>query len=389
VVRQIESLFDGGSVSGPTDRDLLDRFVAGRDPAGQAAVTALVCRHGPMVLGLYRQVLVDEHYAEDAFLAVFLVLAHKAPAIRDPDLLGNWLYGVALRTARNARLRLARRRKNERGDAMRRADFFSGLAAQAEPPNPPALSREEVEGLHEEIGRLPGSFRLPIVLYYFAGLTLEEASRRLHWPVGTVGSRLARARNNLRRGLARRGVGSSVVLAGMPSTQSLSPAVSSQLCEAKTRGAIDVAIGAVASATDSSFARRLAHNLQRSMLIHKLRLVSTSVLFMIAIATGAGLLIAPLGARDRVPEPSSVPQAALATIQPEAGPVPGQMTVVGRVLDPEGKPMVRATVEIFGRPRRVFTRGSWNGSDVVIGRGQTDADGRFRVDTLRTSSERY
>ena len=62
---------------------------------------------------------------------------------------------------------------------MRRAEFSSGAAAVAEPPDQPALAREEAEALHDEIDRLPGSFRLPIVLCYFEGLTLEEASRRL------------------------------------------------------------------------------------------------------------------------------------------------------------------------------------------------------------------
>ena len=52
VFRQIESLFEGGSVAGLTDRQLLERFIARRDPAGEAAFAALVTRHGPMVLDL-------------------------------------------------------------------------------------------------------------------------------------------------------------------------------------------------------------------------------------------------------------------------------------------------------------------------------------------------
>ena len=74
-----------------------------RDAAGEAAFAALVQRHGPMVLDVCRQLLGDLHHAEDAFQAVFLVLARKAGAIRDPDLLGTWLHGVAVRTARKSR----------------------------------------------------------------------------------------------------------------------------------------------------------------------------------------------------------------------------------------------------------------------------------------------
>src|ERR1022692_2670265 len=112
VVRQIESLYSGGSVAGLTDRQLVDRFVARRDAAGEDAFAALVARHGPMVLGACRQLLVDRHHAEDAFRAVFLVLARRARSVRDPELLSNWLYGIALRTARKARARVARQRRN-------------------------------------------------------------------------------------------------------------------------------------------------------------------------------------------------------------------------------------------------------------------------------------
>ena len=95
--RGIESLFDGSSVAGLSDRQLLERYTVTRDRAGEAAFAALVARFGPMVLGVCRQLLRDHHDAEDAFQAVFLVLARRAPSIRDPDLLANWLYGVALR----------------------------------------------------------------------------------------------------------------------------------------------------------------------------------------------------------------------------------------------------------------------------------------------------
>src|SRR5262249_44514453 len=93
VARQIESLFHGDTVSGLTDRQLLERFLARRDAAGGAAFAALVSRHGPMVLHVCRQLLGDRHHAEDAFQATFLVLARKARSIRDSDLMSHWLYG--------------------------------------------------------------------------------------------------------------------------------------------------------------------------------------------------------------------------------------------------------------------------------------------------------
>ncbi len=196
LVRQLGSLFESGSVAGWSDRQLIDRFLARRDTAGEAAFAALVARHGPMVLDVCRQLLGDRHHAEDAFQAVFLVLARKAGSIRDPDLLGNWLYGVSLRTARKAKVRLARRRASERCDAMTGSELGSTV-----PADQAAIDREQAEALHDEIARLPRTFRLPVVLCYLEGLTVHEAARQLRWSHGTVRSRMARARDKLRRGL--------------------------------------------------------------------------------------------------------------------------------------------------------------------------------------------
>ena len=74
-----------------TDGQLLERFLAGRDEAGELAFEALVTRHGPMVMRVCRNLLDDPHDVHDAFQAVFLVLARRAGAIRDRESVGSWL----------------------------------------------------------------------------------------------------------------------------------------------------------------------------------------------------------------------------------------------------------------------------------------------------------
>ena len=339
VAQQIGTLFEGGSVAGLSDRQLLERFNSRRDAAGEAAFAALVARHGPMVLGVCRQLLDDRHLAEDAFQATFLVLARKARSIRDSDRLGNWLYGVAFRTARCARLRLARRREREEIGTMIR----SGSNAPVEPTVPPAeeaiMAREQAEALHGEIARLPDAFRLPVVLCYLEGLTVHEAARQLRWSHGTVRSRMARAREKLRRGLTRRGIVlPAAALAAVLDSRPASASVSSPLYEITTRAALRFAAGPAAVDALSASTTALAQEVLRSMLIHKLKLVALTVLFLGAVATGAGYLTRSLAMKD---EPVKTPagqqsRPAAGSDRPDRGPVPspGRMFVTGRCARP-------------------------------------------------------
>jgi RNA polymerase sigma factor (sigma-70 family) len=297
VVRQIESVFDGGSVAGLSDRQLIDRFNARRDAAGEAAFAAIVRRHGPMVLEVCQQLLGDLHHAEDAFQAVFFVLARKTGKIRDPDLLSTWLYGVALRTARKSRSRLARLRQHEGSDSMEYPSPGSSVPVEStlQSAEESAIGREQAEALHDEIDRLPKSFRLPVVLCYFEGLTLDEVARRLHWPAGTVRSRLARARDKLRVGLTRRGVvlpAAAIVAALSPKPAAAS--VSSALCDATTRAAIRFIAGQSVSASTSTLAREVL----RFMGLSQLKLTAVTVLALAAVATGGGFLGHSLAMKD-------------------------------------------------------------------------------------------
>ena len=105
-----------------------------------------------------------------------------------------WLYGVTLRTARKAKIRLRRQRDKRESDAPGGADGIASVESIAPPADVAAVTREQAEALHSEIERLPGLFRLPVLLCYFEGLTLDEAAHRLQCPPGTLRSRLAQAR---------------------------------------------------------------------------------------------------------------------------------------------------------------------------------------------------
>jgi DNA-directed RNA polymerase specialized sigma24 family protein len=104
-----------------SDGELLRQIVARRD---ETAFAALLGRHGQLVFEACRQVLGDEQDAEDAFQATFVVLVRKAASLRARELLGNWLYGVAYRTAMQARTMNARRRARE-GRASIKANYSS------------------------------------------------------------------------------------------------------------------------------------------------------------------------------------------------------------------------------------------------------------------------
>ncbi len=207
-LRQIRTLYALGAVGGLTDAQLVERFLGRDGPGREDAFAALVQRHGPMVLGVCRRMLSGSADAEDAFQAVFFVLARKAGAVRGVEGLKSWLYGVAIRTAKEARRRSARRRAWEGG--MRDESRFVSA---------PDEGRGDLLALlDEEMGRLPGRYRDPLVLCELEGMSRRAAAGRLGLAEGTLSSRLSRGRSLLRDRLARRGVtpGAGMLAALLP-----------------------------------------------------------------------------------------------------------------------------------------------------------------------------
>jgi Sigma-70, region 4 len=128
-----------------------------------------------------------------------------------------------------------------------------------------------------------------MVLCYLEGMSHDEAARRLRWPVGTVRSRMARARDVLRQRLARRGVttdGAAIV------TALARPPVPPHWIDATVHGSLNfatypaTAAATIASARSAAIARRLLH----TMLITKLSYIGAAGLGMALAFGGAGTL---------------------------------------------------------------------------------------------------
>src|SRR5262249_84860 len=131
LTRYLRNLVSTTQMRDAWDHELMEQFVALRD---DAALTALVRRHGSMVYHLCRRVLRNEQDAEDAFQATFLVLARKAHTLRSQESVGNWLYGVAYRTALKARSAAARRSRHETAAPVRSvAEPLAALTASEAP----------------------------------------------------------------------------------------------------------------------------------------------------------------------------------------------------------------------------------------------------------------
>jgi RNA polymerase sigma factor (sigma-70 family) len=259
-----------------TDTDLLKRFLHNRE---EAAFVALVQRHGPMVLNVCRKLVPNAADADDAFQATFLVLVRRAASIRQPQLLGNWLYGVAHRVAARARMQAARRR-------IREMPEVEMIAA-----NPPQEGSEWSPILHEELNRLPDKYRAPMVLCYLQGKTNQEAAQLLAWPVGTVKGRLTRARELLKKRLTRRGVViSSAFLAAGLAPAAGSAAVPAALAESTVRAALLVAAGPLASAGVSVSVAALTKGVAHAMFLTRLTTVCSIIMGASLLGTTAAVV---------------------------------------------------------------------------------------------------
>src|SRR5262245_9797368 len=293
VLRRIRNLATLQTSRRLADCELLERFVDAND---ESAFTALVGRHGPMVLGVCRRALRNHHDAEDACQATFLVLARKAASVRKQTSLSSWLHGVACRTASNLRREQERRSRRERG---------------VEPPAPREagdVSWHEVQAVpDEELGQLPERYRSPLVLCYLDGRTRDEAAGQLGLRPGTLHGRLERGRELLRQRLTARGLTLGAALFATALGANVAhAALSPTLALSTTRAALLLATGnALPEGLISGAALTLTQEVLRTMFVAKLKIGTATALCAGLLAALVVGTLASTGLAQNPPRPAA------------------------------------------------------------------------------------
>ena len=263
-----------------TDAQLLQNFLRGTDESAEAAFTALVDRHSPIVHRVCIDVIGNLHDAQDAAQAVFLILARKARSIRKPESLGPWLHGVALRVARRVKSQMARRKAAERCKAH--------ISTRQQDLAEHGHDSMRHDDLHNEIDRLPEKYRLPIILCYMQGRTQPQAAQMLGWPLGTVQTRLHRGRERLRMRLSRTATG-LFALSAMDLTKSLSTTARSldrHWAEQTARAAVRFAAGKTTAGLVAPPVAGLASSVLTAMVGDSLKTLALFPIALLLVAAG-------------------------------------------------------------------------------------------------------
>jgi RNA polymerase sigma-70 factor (ECF subfamily) len=181
------------------DLSLVRRVQAGE----RAAYDLLVLKYQHKVVKLVMRYLRNPADAEDVAQEAFVKAYRALPQFRGDSAFYTWLYRIAINTAKNA---LVSRDRNPVGfeiDAHGGEDGPDMIARLRDPDTPEGLAlTEEIRNIvHAAIDELPEDLRTAIVLRELEGLSYEEIAASMKCPVGTVRSRIFRAREAIDRQL--------------------------------------------------------------------------------------------------------------------------------------------------------------------------------------------
>ena len=307
VLQQLQRAVLGKEEGAGDDAQLLAAFV---QDGSEIALEVLMRRHGPMVMGVCHRVLQDQHDAEDAYQATFLVLARKGRSLRNAHLVGNWLYGVAYRCALHIRSANLRRRANEKQ-----------VVNMPEPAVSLESSGPDLRPVMDaELEKLPEKYRVPLVLCDLEGRQRREVARQLGLAEGTLSSRLATGRRLLAKRLSRRGLTLSGGMLAVLLAQQAQAAVPPALAQATFVAASKLAAGqAVTSLAVSGNVLEAFHGTMRGFWLTKVKIAAAGLL---AAGLAAGVLGAVLSGIDPPANPQPGPAAVAQELPKNVEPAP-------------------------------------------------------------------
>lgn len=178
------------------DLALVARVQQGHKPA----FDLLVKKYQSRILALIQRFVRDRHEAEDVAQETFIRAYRALVNFRGDAAFYTWLYRIAINTAKNHLVAKGRRVPDSDVDLEDAEHFDDGAALRDnDTPEGGALSSELEQAVHKAIASLPQELKTALMLREFDGLSYEYIAEIMRCPVGTVRSRIFRAREEVDR----------------------------------------------------------------------------------------------------------------------------------------------------------------------------------------------
>lgn len=180
------------------DYELVKRVQAGE----KAAFDVLVRKYQFKIIKLVMRYVQDPDHAQDVAQEAFIKAYRGLARFRGDSAFYTWLYRIAINTAKNHLVSQGRRSSDLEVDAQD-AEYYEGASALKEYATPEhQLLTEEIERtVQQAIQRLPEDLRTAILLREIEGMSYEDIAIAMECPIGTVRSRIFRARESIDREL--------------------------------------------------------------------------------------------------------------------------------------------------------------------------------------------
>jgi RNA polymerase sigma-70 factor (ECF subfamily) len=174
------------------DWQLVERVQRG----DKRAFDLLVAKYQRKIFRLLSRLIRDQAEIEDVAQEAFIKAYRALPGFRGESAFYTWLYRIAINTAKNFLVAQGRRAPTQTEAEIDDAENLDGGESlrTEDTPDRMLLSKQVAEAVNRAVERLPEDLRTAIVLRELEGLSYEEIAASMNCPIGTVRSRIFRAR---------------------------------------------------------------------------------------------------------------------------------------------------------------------------------------------------